>query len=99
VVGSFADTITRIVALAAFLPVLAGQSGNNGCQALAITLRGITLGEFDQHPVSKLIVKEVLLGALNGLLTGVVAGLAMAWSVGFSDPMALRLAFVILLAM
>jgi len=99
VVGSFADTITRIVALAAFLPVLAGQSGNNGCQALAITLRGITMGEFDQYPLRRLLLKEVLLGGLNGLLTGIVAGLAMAWSVGFSDPLALRLALVILLAM
>ena len=45
VVGVFQDTIDRIVILAMFLPVLAGQSGNTGCQALAVTLRGITLGE------------------------------------------------------
>ena len=45
VVAMFQDTIDRLVILAAFLPVLAGQSGNTGCQALAVTLRGITLGE------------------------------------------------------
>jgi magnesium transporter len=100
VVGSFADTITRIVALAAFLPVLAGQSGNTGCQALAITLRGITMGEFDHFPLRSLMLKEVLLGALNGLLTGVVAGLAMWWSAGGAgNPQSLYLALVILLAM
>ena len=45
VVGVFQDTIDRLVVLAVFLPVLAGQSGNTGCQALAVTLRGMTLGE------------------------------------------------------
>lgn len=82
VVGSFEDTIAKIVVLAAFLPVLAGQSGNNGAQALAITLRGYTLGDLDQYPLRRLLLKETLLGLLNGLLTGVVAGLAMWWSAG-----------------
>ena len=50
VVGVFQDTIDRIVVLAAFLPVLAGQSGNTGCQALAVTLRGMTLGELRPAP-------------------------------------------------
>ena len=44
----FEGTITQIVALAAFLPILAGQTGNTGCQALAITLRGMTLGDMEQ---------------------------------------------------
>lgn len=77
VVSIFEDTIAQIVALAAFLPILAGQSGNNGCQALAITLRGYTLGDIDQIPLRHLIKKEILLGALNGFLTGIVAGAAM----------------------
>ena len=45
VVGIFQDTLDQLVILALFLPVLAGQSGNTGCQALAVTLRGMTLGE------------------------------------------------------
>ena len=45
VVAMFQGTIDKLVILAAFLPVLAGQSGNTGCLALAVTLRGITLGE------------------------------------------------------
>ncbi|MBW3671557.1 MAG: CBS domain-containing protein, partial [Acidobacteria bacterium] len=48
VVGLFQDTIDRVVILAAFLPVLAGQSGNTGCQALAVALRGLTLGELER---------------------------------------------------
>ena len=45
VVGVFQKTIDELVVLAVFLPVLAGQSGNTGCQALAVALRGMTLGE------------------------------------------------------
>ena len=100
VVSLFEGTITQIVALAAFLPILAGQSGNTGCQALAITLRGITLGDLNSHPVRKLIAKELTLGAMNGFLTGIVAGVAMWWSAGgSSNDQAVPLGLVILLAM
>ena len=77
VVGIFQDTIDKIVVLAAFLPVLAGQSGNSGCQALAVTLRGLTLGDLRNMPPRRLVIKEALLGLLNGALVGVVAGAAM----------------------
>ena len=100
VVSLFEGTLTQIVALAAFLPILAGQSGNTGCQALAITLRGMTLGDLNTHPVRKLIAKELTLGAMNGLLTGVIAGLVMWWSAGGSgNDQALILGLVILFAM
>ena len=98
VVGMFSGTIEKIVALAAFLPVLAGQSGNTGCQALAITLRGMTLGDLDSYPARKLIAKEVMLGMLNGLFTGFVAGAAMYWY-SSPSPDAPKLALTIFLAM
>lgn len=100
VVGFFEDTIARIVALAVFLPVLAGQSGNTGCQALAITLRGLTLGELGDFPVRKLLRKEILLGAMNGFFVGLIAALAMwiyAAATGTGDSA--LLALVILIAM
>lgn len=100
VVGLFEDTITQIVALAAFLPVLAGQSGNTGCQALAITLRGLTLGQLADYPVGRILRKEILLGALNGLCVGVVAGIAMWLYAALSgEPQAMILGLVILIAM
>jgi magnesium transporter len=102
VVGLFEDTITRVVVLAAFLPILAGQSGNTGCQALAISLRGLTLGNFDQIPRSKLLFKEGALGAMNGLGTGLVAAVAMWVYAQMSDASIgnpLTLGLVILLAM
>jgi magnesium transporter len=100
VVGAFQAEIARVVVLAVFLPVLAGQSGNTGCQALAVTLRGLTLGELRQGGRRRLILKEALLGALNGALVGMTAGLAMyvvARSQG--NAAAGLLAGVVLLAM
>jgi magnesium transporter len=76
VVSIFQDTLDRIVVLAVFLPVLAGQSGNTGCQALAVTLRGLALGEIDRLQV-KSMLKEGLVGTLNGTFVGIVAGLGM----------------------
>ena len=100
VVGMFEDTISRIVVIAAFLPVLAGQSGNTGCQALAVTLRGMTLGEFKTGFEHRLILKELKLGAMNGALVGVTAALGMlAYAVLTDAASAYTLAIVVFLAM
>jgi magnesium transporter len=77
VVGIFEETIQQVVVLAVFLPVLAGQSGNTGCQALAVTLRGMTLGELRKGREKQLVRKEALLGLLNGTLVGATAGAGM----------------------
>lgn len=77
VVGVFEGTIEKIVVLAVFLPVLAGQSGNTGCQALAVTLRGMTLGELHPGRIKMIVGKEAWLGFLNGSLVGITAGLGM----------------------
>ncbi len=77
VVGFFQGTIDRVVILVVFLPVLASQSGNTGCQTMAVTLRGMTLGELQSGKARALILKEAWLGFLNGALVGVTAGVAM----------------------
>lgn len=99
VVSMFESTIAQVVALAAFLPVLAGQAGNTGSQAQAITLRGLTLGHLKGKSPVPLLRKEASLGALNGLLTGLVAAGAMWLFAGAADPAAPRLALVVLIAM
>ncbi|BCU76498.1 magnesium transporter [Luteolibacter sp. LG18] len=77
VVGCFEDTINRFVILAVFLPVMAGQSGNTGCQALAMSLRGMTLGDVKKGKERTLILKEMTLGLANGVLVGFTAGIGM----------------------
>jgi magnesium transporter len=99
VVGYFEHTIQQAVALAVFLPVLIGQAANTGTQALAVTLRGMTLGEGGDG-MSKLVGKEAWLGVLNGAGTGLSAALAMilfALVRGYSSPALLGL--VVFLAM
>jgi len=100
VVGTFEGTIERVVVLAVFLPVLAGQSGNTGCQALAVALRGITLGDLKRGKERQLLTKEAWLGLLNGAFVGLVAALAMFVYAGLKHhPQAAVLALVVLLAM
>jgi len=100
VVGFFQDTIDRLVILALFLPVLAGQSGNTGCQALAVTLRGMTLGEMKPGMPRHLVAKEAWLGCLNGAGVGLMAGLGMyITATGQHQTQPMLLAFVVFLAM
>jgi magnesium transporter len=100
VVGAFEGTIEKVVVLAVFLPVLAGQSGNTGCQALAVALRGITLGDLKRGKERQLLTKEAWLGLLNGAFVGLVAALAMfVYARLHHHPRAAILALVVLLAM
>jgi len=100
VVGIFQSTLDQMVILALFLPVLAGQSGNTGCQALAVTLRGMTLGEMKAGSARTLVGKEALLGCVNGMLVGLTAGLGMyVVATAQDNPSALALAGIVALAM
>ena len=100
VVGLFEDTLSRLVILAVFLPVMAGQTGNTGCQALAVTLRGMTLGELKPSLVGRLIAKEGLLGLLNGLLVGITAGAGMMiYASGQGEAQPLLMGLCVLFAM
>jgi magnesium transporter len=100
VVGIFEHTLAQIVVLAVFLPVLSGQSGNTGCQALAVTLRGITLGELRADRVFATVGKEAWLGCLNGFLVGLVAGAGMYfYAMQQSNPNALWLGIIVVAAM
>ncbi len=100
VVGFFQDTVDRLVILALFLPVLAGQSGNTGCQALAVTLRGMTIGELKPGTERALVSKEAGLGLLNGAGVGLVAAIGMyVTASGQNSQHALMLALVVFAAM
>ena len=100
VVGFFQGTLDQMVILALFLPVLAGQSGNTGCQALAVTLRGMTLGEMEPGIGKRLVAKEALLGVMNGFLVGLVAGAGMfVVARAQGNPNALPLAGIVVAAM
>jgi len=84
VVGLFEDTISRVTALAVLLPVVAGQSGNAGAQALAITMRGLALREITLRQWTRVTRKELVAGLLNGLGIAATCGAGVyAWSQSF----------------
>ena len=94
VVGLFEDTIAQFTALAVLLPVVAGQSGNTGAQALAVTMRGLALREVRVRHWLPVTVKEATAGAMNGVAIAIVTGLGvLVWS------HSLGLTLVIFLAM
>jgi magnesium transporter len=94
VVGLFQDTIARFTALAVLLPVVAGQSGNAGAQALAVTMRGLALREIGVSHGPRVLLKEMSVGFINGLVIAMVTALSVfIWS------RSLPLAAVMLLSM
>ncbi|MEW6219260.1 MAG: magnesium transporter [Thermodesulfobacteriota bacterium] len=80
VVSHFQDTLSRYIVLAAMMPIVAGLSGNAGTQTLAVTVRGIALGEIEAAAGWRTILREAGIGCVNGAVVGVVMGLvAFLW--------------------
>jgi magnesium transporter len=76
VVYLYQDTVRRTVALAVWMPVIAGMGGNAGTQALAVTVRRLALGLIPPDRFVRVVGKEMLVGATNGLAIGTVVGIA-----------------------
>jgi magnesium transporter len=94
VVGLFERTIEEVVALAIFMPVVAGMGGNGGIQTLTVMVRGIALGELAFSTTWRVVLKEVTVGIVMGAIIGtLVAFIAYLWK---GNPM---LGFVLALAM
>ncbi|MDZ4675497.1 MAG: magnesium transporter [Gemmatimonadota bacterium] len=74
VVVFFEDTLTQLVSLAIFMPVIAGMGGNTGTQALAVTIRRLALGLIPARQRFQVITKELLVGLTNGIAVAAVAG-------------------------
>jgi magnesium transporter len=78
VVGMFEYTISQVVVLAAFMPVVAGMGGNAATQTLAVVVRGLAIGELTWSNARSALQKEALVGLGNGVVLGAVAMLG-AW--------------------
>jgi len=98
VVGAFESLIAQFTALAVLLPVVAGQSGNAGSQALAVTMRGLALHEIGTREWRRVLSKEVRVGLVDGLALAVTCGVAVfVWSQ--SPGLALVIAVAMVLSM
>jgi len=96
VVGIFESTIAKYTALAVLLPVVAGQSGNAGAQALAVTMRGLVLREISLRHWPKVVMKEVNVGLMNGVAIAATTALGVfVWSKSFGLVLVIVAAMII----
>ena len=101
VVSLFEGTIAKVTALAVFLPVVAGQSGNTGSQALAVTMRGLTLREIRTRHWLQIVRKEVAVGFFNGIAVALSTSLVVyIWmrSVGLAVVIGIAMIFSMVIA-
>jgi magnesium transporter len=98
VVGLFEGTIAKYTALAVLLPVVAGQSGNTGAQALAVTMRGLALREVRARHWLRIGLKELGVGAINGVAVAVVTALGV-WIWSKSGGLALVIGLAMVMSM
>ncbi len=76
VIAIFQDTVSAIIALAVFLPIVSDMSGCSGNQAVAVSMRELTLGVVQPRDVLRVWWQEVSVGLLNGLALGALLALA-----------------------
>jgi len=80
VIAVFQDTVSAVIALAVFLPIVSDMSGCSGNQAVAVTMRELTLGIIRPRDALRVWWQEVSVGLLNGLALGALLSLvALLW--------------------
>ncbi len=84
--ASYADTLQAVIALTVFLPMVSDMSGFSGNQAVAVSIRELTLGIIQPRDYLRVTIKKGLLGITNGIVLGVVLGsIAVVWK-GWPSP-------------
>jgi magnesium transporter len=94
VVGLFEGSISRLAALAALMPIVAGIGGNSGNQTTTLIVRALALGQVSAQGARRLLAKELGISALNGALWGGVLGIvagALYRNVALGGVMALAM--------
>jgi magnesium transporter len=96
VVALFEETIAKVAVLAVMMPIVAGMGGNAGTQTLTVVVRGLALGIISESNARQVFFKELMVGALNGMLWAVtVAVFTFPWHQSYLVGLALALAMVI----
>ena len=80
VIAAYQDTLEKAVVLAVFLPIISDMSGCSGNQAVAVSIRELTMGLIRPRELLYVLRKETSIGAINGLLLGcLLGGAALLW--------------------
>lgn len=73
IIANFMDTLNAVPTIALFMPMILGMAGNTGTQSLAVTVRGLNNGEFNQRShILRHLRRELGTGLLNGVLIGAI---------------------------
>ncbi len=99
IVLQFEGLIGEIAILAVLMPVIANQAGNAGQQSLAVTLRGIVLDQIRPNRALPLVLREALVGAINGIVGGMIVVIVIGVVGSFFGESSWRLGVVAGLAM
>ena len=84
VIRLFDATLEQMVALAVLMPIVASMGGNAGIQTMTVTVRAISTQDLDRHNFRRLIVRETLVGLVNGIIFAVISGVLTA--IWFANP-------------
>jgi magnesium transporter len=80
VIALYQDTLAAVITLAVFLPMVSDMSGCSGNQAVAVSMRELSLGLVRPTELLRVLGKEASLGVLNGVALGVLlGGVAYLW--------------------
>nr|WP_209462383.1 magnesium transporter [Virgibacillus natechei] len=84
IISGFEATLDQVVALAFFMPMIAGMTGNTGTQSLAVVVRGLATNDLNFKQVLKLIIRELWVGIIIGIVCGILILLiAYVWQGSF----------------
>lgn len=80
IISGFEETLSKVVALAFFMPMIAGMTGNTGTQSLAVVVRGLITSDTDKGVVTRLIIRELKVGLIIGVTCGILISIiAYVW--------------------
>ncbi|MBT2659163.1 magnesium transporter [Bacillus sp. ISL-18] len=80
IISSFEETLQKVVALAFFMPMIAGMTGNTGTQSLAVVVRGLITQEVNKKVITRLVARELGVGITIGVICAlIIAIIAYIW--------------------
>jgi magnesium transporter len=84
IISSYEETLEKVVALAFFMPMISGMTGNTGTQSLAVVVRGLVSNDIDRRVITKLILRELSVGTIIGVTCGIlISVIALVWQGNF----------------
>jgi magnesium transporter len=96
IIGVFSQSIEQMVALAVLMPIVASMGGNAGTQALTVTVRALATSEIGEHNERRIILRELLVGFLNGVVIALLLGtIAALWFQQYQLGVVIALALIV----